>query len=221
MTSPVVTVKPYFTVQHAAMLFMQHGISAAPVIDDDEHLIGIISEGDLLHRAEIHTERPFSWWLAWFASDQSLAETFIKERSRKVADLMTKDVVTVSPDTALNEIALLLEKNRIKRLPVVEKGRLVGVVSRANLIQALASSPLRLNAQPSDADLRNKILAELNNEPWSHPNLINVTVNDGVVDLWGTADSDTERKAIRLLAEGVQGVRAVNDHLHGRYIAPI
>jgi CBS-domain-containing membrane protein len=95
MMSPVVTAKPYFTVQHVATLFLQHGISAVPVINDDEQLVGIISEGDLLRRADTHTERPFSWWLALFASNDNLAETFIKERRKKVADVMTRTVISV------------------------------------------------------------------------------------------------------------------------------
>jgi CBS domain-containing protein len=218
MMSPVVTAKPYFTIQHVAKLFLEHGISAVPVINDDAQLVGIISEGDLMHRAETNTESRLSWWLAWIASDKTLAETFIKERSRKVADVMTKHVITVAPHAPLREVAELLERHRIKRVPVVENGQLVGIVSRASLIQALASSPVYFGIQPSDSALRTSILGLLKKQPWVDSNLINVTTHDGVVDLWGMASSDEEKKAIRVATESVHGVRAVNDHIYKRFI---
>lgn len=218
MMSPVITAKPYFTIQHVAKLLLEHGISAVPVINDDAQLVGIISEGDLMHRAETGTESRPSWWLAWVASNKALAETFTKERSRKVVDVMTKQVITVAPNAPLNEVAELLEKRRIKRVPVVENGKLVGILSRASLIQALASSPVDFRIQPSDSAIRTSILGLLKKQPWVYSNLINVTAHDGVVDLWGTASSDEVKKAIRVAAESVHGVRAVNDHIYKRLI---
>jgi predicted transcriptional regulator len=175
--------------------------------------VGIVSEGDLLHRAESGTERRPSWWIRILAGDQVLATGYVKAHTNKVADIMTTRVITATPDTPLRAIAALLEKNSIKRVPIVKDGQLVGIVSRANLIQAVASSRTGLEIPVSDAAIREKLLADLNKEPWAHTSLLNVTVNSGVVDLWGIIKSDTERKAIRLAAESTPGVCAVNDNL--------
>src|SRR5690349_2607147 len=139
MVAPVITAKPYFTVQHVAKLLSANHISALPVVDDDNRVVGMVSEGDLVHRAENSTERGRSWWLEMFADKDVLASRYVKEHGRQVSDIMTKKVVSASPDTSLKEIALLLERHRIKRVPIVQHDQLVGIVSRANLIQALAS----------------------------------------------------------------------------------
>jgi len=215
MVSPVITAKPYFTIQHVAKLLAEHRISAVPVVDDDSRVVGMVSEGDLLHRAETGTIRPLSWWLSLLSSDEAMAADYIKQRAVKVADVMTKTVISAGPDTPLNEIAVLMEKNAIKRVPILADGRLVGIVSRANLIQAVATARRGLDIQPSDETIRERLLAHLNAQPWAHTQLLNVTVNDGVVDLWGFVKSETERKAIRVAAESMAGVRAVNDHMSG------
>lgn len=214
MVSPVITVKPYSSVKDVAKTFLDQRISAVPVVDDDGRLVGIVSEGDLLHRSEAGTERRRSWWLRILAEDEALAAEFIKAHGRKVADVMTQDVITATADTSLHEIAALLEKNMIKRVPIVDKnGHLVGIVSRANLIQAVASGRKELDLPLSDTAIRDKILADLKAQQWAHTSLVNVTVADGVVDLWGITNSGTERKAIRVAAETIPGVRAVNDNL--------
>jgi CBS domain-containing protein len=212
MVSPVVTVKPSATVKDVAKLFLERQISAVPVVDGGK-FVGIVSEGDLVHRAEIGTEQRRSWWLLLLAEDQALAADYIKAHGRKVEDVMTRNVVTATPDTPLNEIARLLEKHGIKRVPIVRDGQLVGIVSRANLVQAVASSGSKLEIPVSDASIRNKLLAHLNAQRWAHTGLLNATVTDGVVDLWGITASETERKAIRVAAETMAGVRAVNDHM--------
>jgi CBS domain-containing protein len=211
--SPVVTVKPSATVKNVAKLFLERRISAVPVVDEQDKLVGIVSEGDLVHRAEIGTEQHRSWWLLLLAEDQALAADYIKAHGGKVEDVMTRNVVTAAPDTPLNEIARLLEKHGIKRVPIVRDGQLVGIVSRANLVQAVASSGSKLEIPVSDASIRDKLLAHLNAQPWAQSRLLNATVNDGVVDLWGITGSETERKAIRVAAETMAGVRAVNDHM--------
>jgi CBS-domain-containing membrane protein len=147
------------------------------------------------------------------AEDQALAADYIKAHGRKVEDVMTRNVVTATPDTPLNEVARLLEKHGIKRVPIVRDGQLVGIVSRANLFQAVASSGSKLEIPVSDASIRDKLLAHLNAQRWAHTGLLNATVNDGVVDLWGITASETEQKAIRVAAETMAGVRAVNDHM--------
>jgi CBS domain-containing protein len=213
MVSPVITVKPSTSVRELAETLVKQRISAVPVVDDHGALVGIVSEGDLLHRAEARTERRHSWWLTGLIGDETLASEYIKAHSRKVADVMTRRVITAAPDAPLHEIAVLLEKNSIKRVPIIVNGQIVGIVSRANLVQALASSRKELEIPVSDTAIREKILAELKGQPWAHTALLNITVNGGVVDLWGIAQSETERKAIRVAAEGVPGVRAVNDNM--------
>jgi len=219
MTLGVYTVKPTTSVKDVARLFMQRRISAVPVVDDQGKIIGIVSEGDLLHRSEISTQRRHPWWLDLMVRDEVLdAEEYIKAHAKQVADIMTRNVITAEPDTPLQEIAEILEKYTIKRVPIVRDGRLVGIVSRANLVQAIATSGSDLDVPLSDTTIREQLLTHLNKEDWAHTALLNVTVNGGVVDLWGFIESDTERKAIRIAAEATPGVRAVNDHMTARPI---
>jgi CBS domain-containing protein len=220
MVSPVVTVKPSSSVQEAAKILLARRISALPVVDNDGKLVGIVSEGDLIHRVEAETERPRSWWLQ-IVSGNGILATYAKAHARKVDDVMTREVVTAAPDMPLSEIALLLEEHGIKRVPIVETGQIVGIVSRANLIQAVASPRTHIEVPLSDAKIRDNLLTHLRSQPWAHTGLLNVSVTDGVVDLWGMSYSDAERKAIRIAAENTAGVRAVNDHLTGRAVPAI
>ena len=214
MVSPVVTVKPDSSVREAARIFLERRISAVPVVDDAGKLVGIISEGDLMRRSEAGTERRRSWWLNAFTSDETLAAEYTRAHARKVADVMTPDVITATPDTPLQDIAALLEKNAIKRVPIVEKDRLVGILSRANLVQAVASAKESLEIPPSDAMIRDQLLNHLKQQAWADTRLLNVTVNGGVVDLWGIAPpAEAERRALRVAAESIPGVKAVNDNM--------
>lgn len=213
MVAPVITVDPSATVQEVAKLFLEKHISAVPVVDGKGKLAGIVSEGDLLHRVEAGTERHRSWWLRALIHSDTLAAEYVKSHGRKVSDVMTRDVITASPKTPLHEVASLMEKNAIRRLPIVENGQLVGIVSRANLLQAVASARQLPDTTPSDTAIRDRILAGLKKEVWAHTGLLNVTVSNGVVDLWGLAESEAERKAIRVAAESTPGVGAVHDNL--------
>ena len=213
MAFPIITVKPSSSIEEVAKTFVQHRISGAPVVDDAGKLVGVISEGDLLFRSEIGTGRPHPYWYLEYAGKEHLAAEYVKARARKTADVMTRKVVTASPDTSLNDIAALLENNSIKRVPIIENGELVGIVSRANLIQALTSAPARLDITPADTALRLKLLRHLAEEPWADTSRLNVIVHDGLVELWGSVDSDVEKQAVRIAAESMEGVRAVIDHL--------
>jgi CBS domain-containing protein len=213
MVSPAITVKPSASVRDVAKIFSARRISAVPVVDEQGKLIGIVSEGDLMHRAEAGTERKRSWWLQGLTGDETLAAEYVKAHAHKVADVMTRRVITASPDSPLHEIASLLENNSIKRVPIVKDGQVVGIVSRANLIQAVASGRKELDIPVSDTIIRDKLLANLKAEAWAHTGLLNITVNGGIVDLWGITGSDAERKAIRIAAESVPGVNAVHDNL--------
>jgi CBS domain-containing protein len=216
MVSPVITVKPNSSVKDAAKTMLERRISALPVVDDKGKIVGIISEGDLMRRVETGTERKRSWWLRFLAGESTVAFEYVKTHARKVADVMTCSVVTATPDTTLGETAELLEKHAIKRVPIVRDGQLVGIVSRANIIQAVASAPKGLDVPVSDKSIREELLSHLRLQPWSHTWQLNVTVNGGVADLWGLTYSDDERTAIRVAAENVAGVRAVNDYLYVR-----
>jgi|SRR5262249_55110194 len=213
MVTNVITVRPETSVQEVARVLLTNRISGAPVVDESGKLVGIVSEGDLMHRAEAGTERRRPWWLAILTGRDVLAAEYVREHSRKVADVMTHQVITAAPITPLNEIANLLEKNGIKRVPIVREGRLIGIVSRANLLQALASLPKGQVPASSDSAIRDDVLARLRAESWTRPSLVNVIVRDGTVELWGIVDSATEKKAVCVAAEVTPGVRAVNDNL--------
>jgi CBS domain-containing protein len=214
MVSPVVTVNENDAVRDVAKLLITKHISAAPVVDRAGKLVGIISEADLLHRREAGTERPTSWWLSLISGDRVLASEYVQSHANKVKDVMTRDIQAAHPDTPLHEIADIFEEKHIKRVPIVnDGGDLVGIVSRSNIIQAVASARSRLEISAPDAMIREKLVTELKKQPWSHVHKLNATVANGVVDLWGFAQSDSERQAIRVAAESIPGVSAVNDHL--------
>jgi CBS-domain-containing membrane protein len=216
MVSPVITVKPHSTVKDLANLLIEKHISAVPVVDNDGKLVGVVSEGDLMHRAETGTEQRPSWWLRLLVGENALASDYIKSHTQKVADIMKRNVITVAPETPLNEIAVLMEQNAIKRVPIVQKDQLVGIVTRANLVQAIATEPPRLDVPLSDSTIRDKLLEHLKTQPWAHTGLLTVTVKDGIVSLWGIAGSPTERKAICVAAEAMPGVLAVRDNMAPR-----
>jgi CBS domain-containing protein len=213
MVSSVISVRSDATVQEVADVLLKNRISGVPVIGPEGELVGIVSEGDLIRRPEAGTLRRPSWWLALIGSKEELASEYIKSHSHRVADVMTQRVVTASPDTPVADIATLLEKHGIKRVPIVEDGKVVGIVSRANLLQALACLKSVPTATTDDATIRAKLNSKLEREEWTKPGLINLIVHDGTVDLWGIVDSQTEKKAVRVLVESTPGVRAVNDNL--------
>lgn len=214
MVSPVVTVSANSTVRDAAKLMLAKRISAIPVIDTAGKVIGIVSEADLIHRAEAGTERRTSWWLSLISDDRTLAADYVQAHATKVKDVMTPDVRTAHPDTPLHEIADLFEAKHIKRVPIVNSaGDLVGIVSRANIVQAIASARPALETSLPDTIIRDKLLTELKKQSWSHVHKLNATVSNGVVDLWGIAESEKERQAIRVAAESIPGVVSVQDHL--------
>lgn len=221
MVTDVITVTPESDVPTVATLLLTNHISGAPVVDGQGKLVGMISEGDLLRRSEAGTAHERPWWLRLLMGRELLAGEFLKEHSRRVGDLMTRDVVSAAPDTPVADIATLLERHRIKRVPIVEGGTVVGIVSRANLIQALATFRKKaLEPQPiADIELRETVVSRLKSEPWVRPNLINVTVTDGTVDLWGIVGSAVEKQALRVAVETVPNVKAVNDNVIVRPVA--
>jgi CBS domain-containing protein len=219
MTTDVITVDPDTTVRALATLLAERGISGAPVVDSGGRLVGVISEGDLLHRAEIgtarrHRVRRRSWWLDDFASD--LAREYIKSHGRTVKDIMTSDVVTVSEGTELADVAALLEAKRIKRVPVMREGKVVGIISRANIVRAVGATkgaPPR-EGEDDDRSIRARLLAELGREEWAKVWPEDVIVRDGIVHFWISEDEPPEkRQALRIAAETITGVRSVEEHV--------
>jgi CBS domain-containing protein len=226
MTPHVITVDPETSVQSLAKLLCERGISGVPVVDSDERLVGIVSEGDLLHRAETGTERRIEHrrprWLDTVASDENLAREYVKSHGRKVKDVMTTNVISVADTMELADVATLLETKRIKRLPVLREGKLVGIVSRANLVRALAATKSDPAADAADDDrtIRAKLLAELMGQEWFKTQdwfkiwAADVIVRDRVVHFWLAANqTEEERRALRVAAENVAGVRRVEEHI--------
>jgi CBS domain-containing protein len=212
MVSNVVTVGVNASIGEVATILLNNNISGAPVVGEKGELVGIVSEGDLMQRPEIGTIKRHSWWLELLSNERAVATEYIKSHSRKVADVMTRNVITAKPDTPLGDIAAMLERNRIKRVPIVQEGKLVGIVSRANILQALASATKKLSslANLDDTELRKKVVSRLASEPWRP---LSVTAQDGTVDLWGLVHSVEQKKAAQLAAETTPGVRAVVNNI--------
>jgi CBS domain-containing protein len=218
MTTQVVTVSPETSIQELAKLLSERAISGVPVVDVDNRVVGVVSEGDLLHRAETgterRTERRRSRWLDSLAEDRDLARDYIKSHARKVADVMTRDVITVTDTTDLAHVANLLETKRIKRVPVLRNGILVGIVSRANLVRALAAAPAEAATAEDDRSIRARLLVELSGQEWTKVWAADIVVRDRVVHLWFSDDQPhEERQAIRVAAENIPGVRQVEQHV--------
>ena len=214
MTRNVVTVGRGTPVAKAIRVMLDNHVSGLPVLDDDGKLAGILTEGDLLRRGETGTERHRPRWLEVLMGPGRMAGEYVRTHGRRVGGIMTQNVVSVTPDTALDEIVHLMERRRIKRVPVMDGDALVGVVSRADLLGALASV---LEKQPggtlSDDEILEKIHAELARVAWVPRDGLSITVQDGVVDLNGVILEEKEREALRVVAENVEGVKAVEDHL--------
>lgn len=214
MTERVITVGPDTPVREIAEVLLERRISAVPVVDQDGAITGIVSEDDLIHRDELGTEsRGRSWWLRLFDDTTELAERYAKSHGTKARDVMTCDVVSVDETASLGDIAELLETRHIKRVPVMRDGRLAGVVSRADIVRALAASPdpALEPASADDHEIRSRIVERLRAEPWGNSWNTSVFVSGGVVELWGTVASEAERKASRIAAEGIPGVTDVRD----------
>jgi CBS-domain-containing membrane protein len=212
MTPDVVSVFPDDPVLVAARLMLQKKISGLPVVDDRGNLVGIVTEGDFLRRTEIGTKRQRPRWVEFFIGPGQLADEYIRASGRKVRDVMTDDVRTVMPHTPLSDVVRLMERHRIKRLPVTDDGKLVGIVTRVNLLHAMASFAHEVApARPEDTAIRDRLLAELATQSWAPP--IDITVRDGVVHLAGIATDGRQREALRVAAESIPGVKKVEDYI--------
>jgi len=212
MTPNVVSVRSDESIVNAARLMLQNRISGLPVVDANGALVGVVTEGDFLRRGELGTSRRRPKWLEFLVGPGRLASEYVHQSGRKVAEVMTPDPLTISEDDSLETVVKLMESRRIKRLPVVRGGRMVGIISRANLVHALAS--LARETPASDADdaaIRDRILAALAEHHWAFG--VNVVVKDGIAEIWGTIMDERERKGCIVAVENVPGVKQVHDHL--------
>lgn len=215
MSTKVVTVSPSTSVRDIAGLMVEKHVSGLPVLNDNGTLVGIVSEGDLLRRPEIGTQKHRRRWVSFFSGVDSQAREFTKSHALRAGDVMTEQVIHVSEQTPLGDVVGLMEKHNIKRLPVLSDGKLVGIVSRADLLRALAArqaDPMPPPAE-SDATIRAAMNDVLKNEEWAMSAMVNVIVSEGVVHLWGVIDSDDQRQALRVAAENIPGVAAIEEHL--------
>ncbi len=214
MTSAVISADPDATVLQAARYMLQHHISGLPVIDKTGKLVGILSEGDFLRRRETQTERRRSRWLEFLMGPGKMAAEYTHSHGNKVAEVMTTSVRTVNEDTALEDIVELMERHRIKRVPVLHGNKVVGIVTRSNLMHAMVSlARTEPKAAKDDASIREKLLAEIREQKWALSSMINVVVRDGVVEFWGAIVDERQREALKVAAENIPGVKEVKDHL--------
>ncbi len=216
MTRKVLSVTPDESVEQAANLMLKHGLSGLFVVDTKGTLAGVVTEGDLLRRDEIGTQRHRPWWLRMLVSPGQQALDFTRANGKRVSDVMTPEVICVASDTSLEDVVETMEKHRIKRVAVTENGHMVGVVARSDLLRALLSREREKTppaTQSDDRTIRSAILAALEDQSWAPMTTLNVTVASGTVDVWGTITNPDERRAICVIAENVAGVKEVHDHL--------
>jgi CBS domain-containing protein len=210
MTLGAATIRSDALISDAARLMLQYGVSGLPVTDANGHLVGIITEGDFLHHEGTgawHQRHP---WFEFLLSPGPLANAYVHSHSRRIDEVMTKQVVTVEEDTPVEEIAQLLERHRIKRVPVVRGKTVVGIVSRANLIHPLTRSQGEAASnKANDTAIREQIITELIKQQWGYHAPIDISVRDGVVQLWGPVYDERVVRALRVAAESVPGVRSV------------
>lgn len=218
MTPDVITVRPDTPLSELVQIMLRDGISAVPVVDGDS-VVGIVSEGDLLRRPELGTIPARPRWLLMLGFPDRAAKSYTRTHGRTAGEVMSAPVVTVAEDAAVEDVAALMERHRVKRLPVLHDGRMVGIVARADLMRALALR-LALPVGVDDRRIREAVLAELRAQPWAPaPAEMSVVVRDGIVHLWGSVRSEELRRGVVAAAGSTDGVRAVEDNLTIRHAA--
>jgi CBS domain-containing protein len=212
MTASVATVRPDAEVSEIAKQMLARNVSALPVVVDRDKVVGIVSEGDLMCRSENQTERRPPWWNRMFAEPRDRARDYTKSHGLHAREIMSRDVISVAEDASLAEIAETLEKHHIKRVTVMRDGKLVGIVSRANLLQGLVAAGAKTVATVSDRDLKATIQKAIN-EAGLDAQYVNIVVADGVASIWGTVETEAERSALGIAAVEAAGASRVDNHL--------
>lgn len=214
MQRELITTTADTSIDDAIRLMIANRISGLPVVDCTGALVGILSEGDLLRRIELGTGARVPAWIGWLLGQGRAAREYVREHARKVGEIMTAPVISVRPQTQLAEVVALMESRRIKRVPVVQAGRLVGLLTRCDIMRALESLLPEVDTRPvADAKLRLRLLAALRQQKWAPRASIDVNVVDGIVELLGVITDEQTREAMQVLAENTPGVRAVTNHL--------
>lgn len=213
MTLGAATVRPYTPVSEAAQLMLQFRISGLPVVDDDGRLVGIVTERDFLRRAELGTDHKRPRWAEMLFGVGQLADEYAHAHARKVEEVMTTDVVTVDDEAPLTKVVDLMERRNFKRLPVIRDGKVIGIISRANLLRAVARTPDAAAEGIDDRVIRDRIVEELAKQSWAPQGAIDVWVRGGIVELRGVVGDARVKKAIRVAAENAPGVRDINDEI--------
>jgi len=213
MTLSPITVSASSSVVEAARIMLDNRVSGLPVIDANGVLVGMITEGDFLRRHELDTDRKRSWLLEWLTSPGKIADEYVRAHGRLVEEVMTSHVMVISPKASISDAVRLMEQNDVKRLPVVSDGRLVGIISRSDLMRAISQSSQPLSATTEDAEIQKAIEAELAKQSWSRNGFIRCHVADGVAELAGTIFDERERLAAKVAAENVPGIKSITDHL--------
>lgn len=211
MTRDVITVAPQTSIREAASRMVDHSVSGLPVVDEQGKLVGVLSEGDLILRQRARQRVP--WWRAFFQDGERLAREYQKAAGTTVAEVMTKAVISVSPDLPIEAAALILDQRRIRRVPVVADGRVVGIVSRGDLVKILAKAPSPVGGPTSDSQLVSEMRARLANEPWVSHHGIVVDAENGELLIWGLVASEAEKSAVETMARALPGVKGVRSRL--------
>jgi CBS domain-containing protein len=209
MTADVITVGPGVSVREAARLMSDHGVSGLPVVDTDGRLLGLITEGDLILRQA--APRAKHWWQSFLTDSETLAREYQKARGVTVGEVMTRAVVSVHPALPIEAAARIMQDRGVRRLPVVRDDRLVGILSRGDLIKVIAAEPVRM-VMASDGALARTMRDRLEAEPWTPIGIV-VEARDGVIRLSGVAATDTERSALESMARAIPGCHGVDNHV--------
>ncbi len=215
MTRKVISVDPDATILHAIRLMLQNKVSGLPVVDAAGRLVGVVTEGDFLRRVEMGTQHKVPRWIEFLMGPGALATEYVHASGRKVRGVMTTEVRTVTEDASLEAVVNAMERYHIKRVPVTRDRQIVGIITRANLLRALASISRQAAPSPSadDAEIRDRLLQALKKQPWAPVGMIDIAVKDGVVTLKGAVIDERQRQALHVAAENTNGVRGVDDRL--------